>query len=126
MFFFSMLAVSVFYVPCLFSYSVGVGNNSSSNSTLGQGITPNVSLNTQALQPSAPPMIQVTAATPCIEKKQARVLYDYDAADNSELSLLADELVTVYKSPGLDPDWLMAERGQQKGKVPTTYLEVLE
>lgn len=37
-------------------------------------------------------MIQVTAATPCIEKKQARVLYDYDAADNSELSLLADEV----------------------------------
>jgi hypothetical protein len=36
------------------------------------------------------------------------------------------QLITVYKSPGLDPDWLMAERGPQKGKVPTTYLEVLE
>ena len=36
------------------------------------------------------------------------------------------QLITVYKVPNLDPDWLMAERGIQKGKVPTTYLEVLE
>ena len=27
-----------------------------------------------------------------MDKKQARVLYDYDAADNSELNLLADEV----------------------------------
>ena len=26
----------------------------------------------------------------------------------------------------MDPDWLMAEKGSFKGKVPTTYLEVLE
>ncbi|XP_063422443.1 endophilin-B1-like isoform X1 [Mytilus trossulus] len=102
------------------SYSVGSGN--SSTNSLGPGI-PNSTL---PVQPSAPPMIHITAATPSTEKKQARVLYDYDAADNSELSLLADELITVYKVPGLDPDWLMAERGSQKGKVPNTYLEVLE
>lgn len=41
-------------------------------------------------------MIHITAATPSTEKKQARVLYDYDAADNSELSLLADEVRNVY------------------------------
>ncbi|XP_046376372.1 endophilin-B1-like isoform X2 [Haliotis cracherodii] len=77
------------------------------------------------LMPSAPPAIQVTAPTPT-EKKQARVLYDYDAADSTELSLLADELIMVYKVAGLDDDWLMAERGSQRGKVPVTYLEVLE
>ncbi|XP_070176299.1 endophilin-B1-like isoform X2 [Littorina saxatilis] len=77
------------------------------------------------LRPSAPPAIQVTAPSPT-EKKQARVLYDYDAADSSELSLLADELIMVYKVQGLDPDWLMAERNTQRGKVPVTYLEVLE
>jgi hypothetical protein len=38
----------------------------------------------------------ITAATPSTEKKQARVLYDYDAADNTELSLLADEVRNVY------------------------------
>ena len=102
------------------SYSVGSGSNSSNS--LGPGL-PNSTL---PVQPSAPPMIHITAATPSTEKKQARVLYDYDAADNTELSLLADELITVYKVPGLDPDWLMAERGSQKGKVPKTYLEILE
>ncbi|KAK3087554.1 hypothetical protein FSP39_007493 [Pinctada imbricata] len=105
------------------SYSVGVGNNTSN--ALGPGIS-SQSPTSVPLQPSAPPQIHVIAATPNIEKKQARVLYDYDAADNTELSLLADELITVYKVPNLDPDWLMAERGSQKGKVPTTYLEVLE
>ncbi|XP_035826111.1 endophilin-B1 [Aplysia californica] len=77
------------------------------------------------LHPSAPPSIEVTAPTPT-EKRQAKALYDYDAADSSELSLLADELIMVYKVQGLEPDWLMAERGSQRGKVPVTYLKVLE
>uniref|UniRef100_A0A4W3HP85 Endophilin-B1 n=1 Tax=Callorhinchus milii TaxID=7868 RepID=A0A4W3HP85_CALMI len=57
--------------------------------------------------------------------RKARVLYDYDAADSSELSLLADEVITVYSLPGMDSDWLMGERGNQRGKVPITYLELL-
>lgn len=57
--------------------------------------------------------------------RKARVLYDYDAAGSNELSLLADEVITVSSSPGMDSDWLMGERGNQKGKVPITYLELL-
>ncbi|KAM4023491.1 endophilin-B1 isoform 6-T6 [Anomaloglossus baeobatrachus] len=57
--------------------------------------------------------------------RKARVLYDYDAANSSELSLLADEVICVYSVPGMDSDWLMGERGNQKGKVPITYLELL-
>lgn len=57
--------------------------------------------------------------------RKARVLYDYDAASSSELSLLADEVITVSSVPGMDTDWLMGERGTQKGKVPITYLELL-
>uniref|UniRef100_A0A4X2LWU8 Endophilin-B1 n=2 Tax=Vombatus ursinus TaxID=29139 RepID=A0A4X2LWU8_VOMUR len=57
--------------------------------------------------------------------RKARVLYDYDAANSSELSLLADEVITVYSIVGMDSDWLMGERGNQKGKVPITYLELL-
>ncbi|MGH0135777.1 UNVERIFIED_CONTAM: hypothetical protein FKN15_075685 [Acipenser sinensis] len=57
--------------------------------------------------------------------RKARVLYDYDAADSSELSLLADEVIIVYSVPGMDTDWLMGERGTQKGRVPITYLELL-
>ncbi|XP_074871159.1 endophilin-B2 isoform X1 [Carettochelys insculpta] len=62
---------------------------------------------------------------PASGTRKARVLYDYEAADSSELALLADELITVYSLPGMDPDWLVGERGNQKGKVPVTYLELL-
>ncbi|XP_052411858.1 endophilin-B2b isoform X8 [Carassius gibelio] len=62
---------------------------------------------------------------PSTGTRKAKVLYDYDAADTSELSLLADELITVYTVPGMDPDWLIGERGNLKGKVPVTYLELL-
>ncbi|XP_039540595.1 endophilin-B1a isoform X4 [Pimephales promelas] len=57
--------------------------------------------------------------------RKARVLYDYDAAGSNELSLLADEVIMVSCVPGMDSDWLMGERGTQKGKVPITYLELL-
>ncbi|KAM9793612.1 endophilin-B2b isoform 4-T4 [Syngnathus typhle] len=62
---------------------------------------------------------------PITGTRKAKVLYDYDAHDSSELSLLADELITVYTVPGMDPDWLVGERGNEKGKVPVTYLELL-
>ncbi|XP_074916749.1 endophilin-B2 isoform X4 [Chelonoidis abingdonii] len=62
---------------------------------------------------------------PASGTRKARVLYDYEAADSSELALLADEMITVYSLPGMDPDWLIGERGNQKGKVPVTYLELL-
>uniref|UniRef100_A0A8C6N335 SH3-domain GRB2-like B1 (endophilin) n=1 Tax=Mus spicilegus TaxID=10103 RepID=A0A8C6N335_MUSSI len=48
--------------------------------------------------------------------RKARVLYDYDAANSTELSLLADEVITVFSVVGMDSDWLMGERGNQKGK----------
>ncbi|XP_034565994.1 endophilin-B2-like isoform X2 [Notolabrus celidotus] len=65
------------------------------------------------------------AQLPVTGARKAKVLYDYDAHDSSELSLLADELITVYTVPGMDPDWLVGERGNDKGKVPVTYLELL-
>ncbi|XDV49615.1 hypothetical protein PO909_018828 [Leuciscus waleckii] len=62
---------------------------------------------------------------PASGTRKAKVLYAYDAGDSSELSLMADELITVYTVPGMDSDWLIGERGNQKGKVPVTYLELL-
>ncbi|XP_072841263.2 endophilin-B2 isoform X5 [Pogona vitticeps] len=62
---------------------------------------------------------------PASGTRKARALYDYEATDSTELSLLSDEMITVYSLPGMDPDWLMGERGNQKGKVPVTYLELL-
>ncbi|XP_041815890.1 endophilin-B2-like isoform X2 [Chelmon rostratus] len=73
------------------------------------------------------PGATVTAQTqpPVTGTRKAKVLYDYDAHDASELSLLADELITVHTVPGMDPDWLIGARGNEKGKVPVTYLELL-
>ncbi|XP_077063001.1 endophilin-B2a isoform X2 [Siphateles boraxobius] len=62
---------------------------------------------------------------PASGTRKAKVLYAYYAGDSSELSLMADELITVYTVPGMDSDWLIGERGNQKGKVPVTYLELL-
>ncbi|XP_029025447.1 endophilin-B2-like isoform X2 [Betta splendens] len=62
---------------------------------------------------------------PVTGSRKAKVLYDYDGHDGSELSLKADELITVYTVPGMDPDWLVGHRGNEKGKVPVSYLELL-
>ncbi|XP_013400163.1 endophilin-B1 isoform X4 [Lingula anatina] len=73
-------------------------------------------------QPSAPP---AGNGAPSGARK-AKALYDYDAAGSKELSLLADEVITVYSVPGMDPDWMMGERGSQRGMVPVTYLEFVD
>ena len=82
---------------CPFSFTAtGVGTNSAPNA-LGQGASNHLSLSPNPpLRPSAPPAVQVTPATPSVDKKQARVLYDYDAADSSELNLLADEVAEIF------------------------------
>ncbi|XP_013369960.1 PREDICTED: endophilin-B1 isoform X3 [Chinchilla lanigera] len=94
-------------VPSTLSNAVG---SSAMASTSGLGIT----------APSS-----VTELKESSGSRKARVLYDYDAANSTELSLLADEVITVFSVVGMDSDWLMGERGNQKGKVPITYLELL-
>ncbi|XP_069774513.1 endophilin-B2-like isoform X6 [Narcine bancroftii] len=74
---------------------------------------------------SASSLTFTEVSPPSSGTRKARVLYDYDAADSNELELLADELITVYSLPGMDSDWLVGEKGNKKGKVPVTYLELL-
>uniref|UniRef100_A0A7N8XUD2 SH3-domain GRB2-like endophilin B2b n=1 Tax=Mastacembelus armatus TaxID=205130 RepID=A0A7N8XUD2_9TELE len=93
-------------------------NPSPSRTSSGEAVSSLSSQNPSALA------IQQTQL-PVTGTRKAKVLYDYDAHDSSELSLLADELITVYTVPGMDPDWLIGERGNEKGKVPVTYLELL-
>ncbi|XP_017558323.2 endophilin-B2a isoform X5 [Pygocentrus nattereri] len=86
---------------------------------------PSSTLPINSLSPETEPLQIEEVQPPASGTRKAKVLYDYDAADTSELSLLADELITVYTVPGMDSDWLIGERGNQKGKVPVTYLELL-
>ncbi|XP_027472704.2 endophilin-B2 isoform X5 [Zalophus californianus] len=95
--------------------------------------SPTTTAATMPVGPSVAGLAPPGEAALCLEEvtppasgtRKARVLYDYEAADSSELALLADELITVYSLPGMDPDWLIGERGNKKGKVPVTYLELL-
>ncbi|XP_063932140.1 endophilin-B1 isoform X2 [Zophobas morio] len=60
------------------------------------------------------------------EMRKARVIYDYDAQDTTEMSLMANEIIMV-KELGDKPneDYLYGERGHQKGKVPRAFLEFI-
>ncbi|XP_027624560.1 endophilin-B1 isoform X2 [Tupaia chinensis] len=103
-------------------------NNNQTSVTPVPSVLPNVvgssaMASTSGLVMSSPP--NLNDLKECSGSRKARVLYDYDAANSTELSLLADEVITVFSVVGMDSDWLMGERGSQKGKVPITYLELL-
>uniref|UniRef100_A0A8B9QA13 SH3 domain containing GRB2 like, endophilin B1 n=1 Tax=Apteryx owenii TaxID=8824 RepID=A0A8B9QA13_APTOW len=100
--------------------STFLSNNNQSSSAPVQNVSaPSVLASASASLPSVSNSI-VTSGFSELKSlsgsRKARVLYDYDAANSSELSLLADEVITVYSVPGMDSDWLMGERGNQKGK----------
>jgi len=58
-------------------------------------------------------------------KKRARVLYDYTAQNNGELNLAINEIIIINLDDIEDSDFLLAERGLERGKVPISYLEIL-
>ncbi|XP_023215810.1 endophilin-B1-like [Centruroides sculpturatus] len=108
----------VSFVMCyvlFYNFSMSIATSAGNHPASFQNLYPSPS------SPTAPPIDPAVAG----DKKRARVLYDYDAHDSSELSLLADEVIYVTSNSGLDPDWMMGERGAQKGKVPIAYLEIL-
>ncbi|XP_036436300.1 endophilin-B2b isoform X2 [Colossoma macropomum] len=110
--------------PNAFAVSASTSGISAGPSPLSGGSAPGCPAASSGPLDPAPLKIE-EVKPPATGTRKAKVLYDYDAADTSELSLLADELITVYTVPGMDPDWLIGERGNQKGKVPVTYLELL-
>ena len=57
-------------------------------------------------------------------KKRARVLYDYQSQGNDQLSLTINEIIIVDLNTD-DTDFLLAERNFEKGKVPLSYLEIM-
>lgn len=59
-------------------------------------------------------------------KRRARCLNNYDSQNNTELSLRSEEIIIVSSDDScLDSDWMIGERGTEKGKVPVAYLEIL-
>ncbi|KAM9735887.1 endophilin-B2-like isoform 2-T2 [Menidia menidia] len=107
------------------SHSTAGGCPSPVSSALPPGLSPPGTTVAPSSSERSTTLAMENSQLPVTGTRKAKVLYDYDAHDANELSLLADELITVYTVPGMDPDWLVGERGNQKGKVPVTYLELL-
>ncbi|UXI21776.1 anaphase-promoting complex subunit [Sarcoptes scabiei] len=61
------------------------------------------------------------------QKRNARCLNDYKAQNIDELSLKADEIITVsFDKSATEADWMIGERSSgERGKVPVAYLEIL-
>uniref|UniRef100_A0A914YCR8 SH3 domain-containing protein n=1 Tax=Panagrolaimus superbus TaxID=310955 RepID=A0A914YCR8_9BILA len=57
--------------------------------------------------------------------KQARVVMDYEAVNPQELGVKANDILIVYRLPGLDSDYVMAEKGGRRGRIPLSYLEII-
>uniref|UniRef100_A0A8C2A4G3 SH3-domain GRB2-like endophilin B1b n=1 Tax=Cyprinus carpio TaxID=7962 RepID=A0A8C2A4G3_CYPCA len=130
-------AQATYYAQC-YQYMVNLQKQLGSfPSTFSNNNQPAGSSSASISVPTAQPAASLPApppsqASPALNElrstsgtRKARVLYDYDAASSSELSLLSDEVITVSSVPDMDSDWLMGQRGNQKGKVPITYLELL-
>lgn len=57
--------------------------------------------------------------------QRAKVLCGYDARNPQEISLIADEIITIEKISETENDYVLAHRGDQVGRVPLAYVEVL-
>ncbi|XP_018917785.1 endophilin-B1 isoform X2 [Bemisia tabaci] len=54
--------------------------------------------------------------------QKAKALCDYEAKDSTELSVSADEVVTVLSECSDNPDYVNCEKGTQHGRIPKMYL----
>ncbi|EYB96156.1 hypothetical protein Y032_0153g2939 [Ancylostoma ceylanicum] len=87
------------------------------------------SVPTHANSTSAPPKPVTGTGKPFdisdVGTKQARVILDYDAVLPQEMSVRQNDVLIVYRLPGLDPDYVMAEKGGVRGRVPISFLELI-
>lgn len=81
-------------------------------------------VNDQLINELVSPSDELPASLP-ENKKRARVLYDYQPQENDQLSLTINEIIIVDLNDTDDSDFLLAERNFEKGKVPLSYLEIM-
>lgn len=56
--------------------------------------------------------------------RRARLLYDFDASQDDEVSVTADAFVTAFAIPGNDSYYVVIVGDDKTGKVPASHLEV--
>uniref|UniRef100_A0AC34R0Z3 SH3 domain-containing protein n=1 Tax=Panagrolaimus sp. JU765 TaxID=591449 RepID=A0AC34R0Z3_9BILA len=57
--------------------------------------------------------------------RQARAIMDYEAVSPQEMSIRQNDVLIVYRLPGLDPEFVMAEKSGKRGRVPLSFLEII-
>ncbi|CAM9305183.1 unnamed protein product, partial [Ectocarpus sp. 8 AP-2014] len=62
-------------------------------------------------------------APPAAGQQQARALFSYTAADNTELSLTEGEVLTVVSQD--QSGWWTGEKGGRKGLFPSNYVNLI-
>eukprot|EP01121_Diplochlamys_sp_Union-15-3_P011473 TRINITY_DN3333_c0_g3_i1.p1 TRINITY_DN3333_c0_g3~~TRINITY_DN3333_c0_g3_i1.p1 ORF type:complete len:469 (-),score=109.87 TRINITY_DN3333_c0_g3_i1:130-1353(-) len=56
---------------------------------------------------------------------RAKALYDYIAADDTEISFKTDDIITVTRNDDSIPGWLEGELNGKRGLFPGNYVEIL-
>lgn len=103
---------------------VGLQNKSSRNSSSGPGAgtAANPSMfsaifGSDAIDSEEKPIL--------VDAKKAKVLFDYDAVDSTEISVWANQVINVQLIPN-NNDWVIAEAGSDHGRIPKAYIQILD
>lgn len=105
------------------------GTTNSAAATATTTTTTSDSNSFSALNGTGPAVISSSTATAGLapsftNKKTAKVLFDYEATDPSEMSVSANQIITVQIVPN-DNDWVLGESGRDSGKVPKAYIQIV-
>lgn len=104
----------------------GVQASSSANGSMGKAdgsVTNNASMfadifgNSNAIDSGDRPGL--------VDPKRAKVLFDYDAVDSTEISVWANQIINIQLLAN-ENDWVLAEAGSDQGRIPKAYIQILD
>ncbi|KAG0256464.1 hypothetical protein DFQ27_005706 [Actinomortierella ambigua] len=87
--------------------------------------TPISEINTHSGTPSpvTPSFKRDTGSTQSLDRAQAQVIYDYDAASPAEMSVRAGDILTILEGDD-GSGWVRCSLDKRSGLVPATYIEI--
>jgi len=89
---------------------------------------------TQKPAGNAEPIAEPHEGVAALDKKEesrdktivkAKALYDYPAADDTEISFKVDDIITVTRNDDSIPGWMEGEVNGKRGLFPGNYVEIL-